>query len=66
MIRRKVAVRLETIAGFIEWDPDPYLVLTDEGRLVWTVDGYTTSDAHPYSHRVQLGRVDASTTCATP
>ena len=55
MIRRKVADRLDTIAGFIEWDPDPYLVLTDEGRLVWTVDGYTTSDAHPYSHRVQLG-----------
>ena len=29
------------------WDKDPYLVITDAGRLVWMVDGYTTSDAHP-------------------
>jgi uncharacterized membrane protein (UPF0182 family) len=54
MIRRKVADRLENIAGFIEWDIDPYLVLTDQGHLVWTVDGYTTSNAHPYSHRMDL------------
>jgi uncharacterized membrane protein (UPF0182 family) len=54
MIRRRVADRLETIAGFIQWDIDPYLVLTDEGHLVWTVDGYTTSDAHPYSHRMEI------------
>ena len=25
------------------------------GRLVWMVDGYTTSDAHPYSRAVDLG-----------
>ena len=35
--------------GFLEWDTDPYLVITEDGRLVWMVDGYTTSDAHPYS-----------------
>lgn len=49
MIRRRVKERLETVAGFLQWDNDPYLVVTDEGHLVWTVDGYTTSDAHPYS-----------------
>ncbi len=49
MIRRRVSERLETVAGFLQWDSDPYLVVTDEGHLVWTVDGYTTSDAHPYS-----------------
>ncbi|MCW5980804.1 MAG: UPF0182 family protein [Bryobacteraceae bacterium] len=49
MIRRKVRPRLQELAGFIAWDEDPYLVLTDEGRLVWTLDGYTTSRAHPYS-----------------
>jgi uncharacterized membrane protein (UPF0182 family) len=49
MIRRRVKDRLETVAGFLHWDSDPYLVVTDEGHLVWTVDGYTTSDAHPYS-----------------
>ena len=54
MIRRNVRRRLETLAGFITWDPDPYLVLTDEGRLVWTVDGYTTARVHPYSQTLSL------------
>lgn len=55
MIRRRVQDRLQELAGFLQWDPDPYLVLTDSGRLVWMVDGYTTSDAHPYSKSVDMG-----------
>ena len=55
MIRRKVHDRLEELAGFITWDADPYLVITKEGRLVWLVDGYTTSDAHPYSRAYRIG-----------
>ncbi len=49
MIRRKVRDRVNSLAGFIEWDTDPYLVVTEAGRLVWIIDGYTTSDSHPYS-----------------
>lgn len=59
MIRRRVADRLNELAGFIHWDTDPYLVLTEAGRLIWIVDGYTTSDSHPYSRLVAtdaLGR----------
>lgn len=52
MIRRKVRDRVEALAGFISWDGDPYMVLTADGRLVWTLDGYTTSNAHPYSQSV--------------
>jgi uncharacterized membrane protein (UPF0182 family) len=55
MIRRRVRERLQEIAGFLEWDTDPYLVITADGRLVWIVDGYTTSDAHPYSRAVDAG-----------
>lgn len=57
LIRRDVRHRLETIANFIEWDGDPYMVVTDEGRMVWMVDGYTTSNNHPYSQMVQLGEM---------
>ena len=54
MIHRKVRERLHELAGFLQWDPDPYLVITDSGRLVWMADGYTTSDAHPYSKAVDV------------
>ncbi len=54
MIRRNVLGRLREVAGFLHWDVDPYLVVTADGRLVWTVDGYATSDAHPYSAHVQV------------
>lgn len=57
MIRRKVRERLQQLAGFLEWDSDPYLVITDEGRLVWIVDGYTTSNAHPYSRSVEAPQI---------
>ncbi len=61
MIHRRVADRLEQLAGFLKWDTDPYMVMTPEGRLVWMVDGYTTSASHPYSRMVQsdaLGRLN--------
>src|SRR5450432_1327287 len=61
MIHRKVQDRLRELAGFLEWDQDPYLVITDAGRLVWMIDGYTTSEAHPYSRSVEvpdIGRVN--------
>lgn len=54
MIRRRVADRIGTLAAFISWDTDPYLVVTDEGRLVWMIDGFTTSGAHPYSRTVNV------------
>jgi len=57
MIRRNVRERLKTAAAFVTWDEDPYLVVTGEGRLVWTVDGYTMSDSHPYSHNIRVGNV---------
>ncbi len=53
MIHRKVLERLGTLAEFIRWDGDPYMVITEAGRLSWIVDGYMTSDLHPYSREVQ-------------
>ncbi|MGD0932542.1 MAG: UPF0182 family protein [Candidatus Korobacteraceae bacterium] len=58
MIYRNVAARLEHLAGFLHWDKDPYLVITDDGRLVWMVDGYTTSLSHPYSAVLPVTGVD--------
>jgi hypothetical protein len=54
MIRRNVTARVNALADFLTWDPDPYTVLTDSGRLVWIIDGYMTSDVHPYSAHVGI------------
>ena len=53
MIHRRVRERLQTLAPYLSWDNDPYLVITPEGRLVWMVDGYTTSDSHPFSREIE-------------
>lgn len=52
MIRRRIRERLSNVAPYLQWDGDPYLVVTPEGRLVWICDGYTTSDAHPFSREI--------------
>jgi hypothetical protein len=54
MIRRNVRARLQALADFIQWETDPYMVITEAGHLVWMVDGYTMSSAHPYSRRLDL------------
>jgi uncharacterized protein len=48
MFHRPVQERIATIAPFLTFDRDPYLVLV-EGRLFWIVDAYTVSDGYPYS-----------------
>jgi uncharacterized membrane protein (UPF0182 family) len=42
----------------LHWDLDPYLVITDDGKLVWMVDGYTTSLSHPYSATLPITGLD--------
>jgi uncharacterized membrane protein (UPF0182 family) len=58
MIHRRVQDRLGYLAGFLHWDQDPYLVITDDGRLVWMVDGYTTSQSHPYSATIPVAGLE--------
>jgi uncharacterized protein len=50
MIRRNVSQRVAQLAPFLNQDRDPYPVVHD-GRLVWILDCYTTSDHYPYSER---------------
>ncbi len=52
MIHRRVRERLQTLAPYLTWDNDPYLVITPEGREVWLLDGYTTSDSYPFSREI--------------
>ena len=56
LMRRNVRTRVAELAPFLTFDPDPYIVVTDEGRLVWIMDAFTTADTYPYSRHYALGR----------
>lgn len=47
--RRQIQARIEALTPFLLLDHDPYLVVSDAGRLVWLQDAYTHSDSFPYS-----------------
>ena len=53
MYVRDVRERVEKLAPFLHFDADPYPVLTD-GRIIYVVDGYTTSDRFPYAQQAPI------------
>ena len=57
---RDPADRVSKVAPYLTLDNDPYPAVVD-GRIVWIVDGYTTTDAYPYSNTEQLDSAIADT-----
>jgi uncharacterized membrane protein (UPF0182 family) len=57
---RHPATRVAKVAPYLTLDNDPYPAVVD-GRLVWIVDGYTTSADYPYSTPVQVSQAIADT-----
>jgi uncharacterized membrane protein (UPF0182 family) len=55
MYRRTIDERVQALAPFLMYDRDPYLVVRDDGSLVWIWDAYTTTDRFPYSQPQQNG-----------
>ena len=49
MFDRQITTIVNKITPFILYDRDPYMVVSQEGRLVWFLDGYTQSNKFPYS-----------------
>ena len=56
LMRRNVRDRVSALAPFLTYDPDPYIVLGDDGRLSWMMDAFTVSDSYPYSTHYRLDR----------
>ena len=45
--------RVAKVAPWLKLDGDPYPAIVD-GRVVWIIDGYTTSSGYPYSRTVDV------------
>ena len=60
LMRRNVKERVETLAPFLTFDGDPYMVVGDDGRLSWMMDAFTTSETYPYARHYRLGRASVN------
>ncbi|MDQ4070610.1 MAG: UPF0182 family protein, partial [Actinomycetota bacterium] len=53
---RDVRERVTAIAPFLHYDRDPYPVVLD-GRIVWLLDAYTTTNHFPYAQQADTNRL---------
>lgn len=51
LINRNIIKRAKSAMPYLVYDENPYLVISEEGKLIWVLDAYTTSDAYPYSQK---------------
>jgi uncharacterized membrane protein (UPF0182 family) len=57
LLERDVTSRVKSVAPFLAYDHDPYVVVLD-GRVKYVVDGYTTTRNYPNAQRADTGGLD--------
>ncbi|HEY2973473.1 MAG TPA: UPF0182 family protein [Pyrinomonadaceae bacterium] len=55
LIHRNIREIVNGIAPFLIYDNDPYMVVSNEGRLFWMMDAFTESATYPYSRHHDVG-----------
>ena len=60
LTNRNIIKRAQTIMPYLMYDENPYLVVTEEGKLVWVVDAYTISNNYPYSQKTTIRETSTS------
>ncbi len=60
LMHRSLSERLQLIAPFLSYDKDPYVVVTDDGRLVYVQDAFTTSDRFPNAEYIDPASIGNS------
>ncbi|HWZ44612.1 MAG TPA: UPF0182 family protein [Candidatus Saccharimonadales bacterium] len=56
LMRRNLRERISTLAPFLSYESDPYIVIGNDGRLSWIMDAFTVSDNYPYSSHYRPDR----------
>ena len=54
LTNRNIIERAKTVMPYLIYDSEPYMVISNDGNLVWVLDAYTTSNEYPYSQRTML------------
>lgn len=51
---RNIIERAKEVMPYLIYDENPYMVITDDGELVWVLDAYTVSNQYPYSQKTNI------------
>ena len=54
LTNRNIIERAKTLMPYLLYDEEPYMVVNDEGELIWVLDAYTTSSNYPYSQKTTV------------
>ena len=54
LANRNIRERAKKILPYLIYDEEPYMVVKDNGRLVWVLDAYTVSNKYPYSQKTKI------------
>ena len=54
LTNRNIIKRAKTVMPYLLYDENPYMVVTDDGKLVWVLDAYTVSNQYPYSQKTTM------------
>lgn len=54
LMNRNIITRAKTIMPYLIYDEEPYLVINDEGKLIWVLDAYTVTNKYPYSQHTTI------------
>lgn len=55
LIHRNIREIADSVAPFLIYDNDPYIVVANDGRLYWMIDAFTESSTYPYSRHYDAG-----------
>lgn len=58
LINRNITERAKTLLPDLIYDENPYMIVDQNGKLLWVLDAYTTSNNYPYSQKITIDTVD--------
>lgn len=54
LIDREIITRAKKAMPYLIYDKNPYTVITEDGKIIWVIDGYTVSSSYPYSQYTNI------------
>ena len=54
ILNRNIIQRAKKVIPELQYDEEPYMIISDEGKQIWVLDAYTVSNEYPYSQKSMI------------